>query len=192
MLEEIKKAFRNQPFLTPKDIFQMASIAGLRKIKAGEHFLQAGDMNYKAVIVLSGLLAHYVWDKDGNEHILLFVPEGMNTGALQTAINDKPADENIIALEDSILLTFDRREMEKLAHDNTRLLRMIIERQKLVISQAAERIKFLTLFSPEERYNYFNTTYPRLESRVKLKHLASFLCITPQSLSRIRSRIAQS
>ena len=192
MVEELKEAFRQFTFLSPKDLIELAYIAKLKRIKKGEHLVRVGSFNYNGVVVLKGLLSHYVIDENGMEKTLLFIPEKMATGAMETIINGKPADENIVALEDTLLLQFDIRKVDKLAEDNLRVLKMLNERYKQVISMAAGRIKFLTVLSPEELYTYFCKTYPDLEQRVKLKDLCSYLGITASSLSRMRARIAKS
>ncbi len=189
MLEKIEGIFNEYRFLNPKDLFQLASIIKLKHISKGEHFVREGEYNYNSVKVINGLLAHYIIDKNGFEKILLFVPEGRFSGSLQTTMNRKPADENIIALENSLLVTCDMRELEKLASENIRILKMLNNNFKEIILDAATRIKFLIAHSPEECYLHFTETYPNLEQRLKQKDLASFLGITVSSLSRIRARI---
>jgi CRP-like cAMP-binding protein len=192
MLEEIKKAFRQFTFLSPKDLIELASVIKVKQVKKGEHLVKVGEYNYHAIRVFKCLLCHYVIDDEGMERTLLFVPEQMNSGSMQTLMMGKPADENIIALEDSILLSADIRELDKLADGSIKIQKMLNQLYKQIIAEAAERIRFLVVNSPEERYLHFNQTYPNLDQRVKQKDLASYLCITPQSLSRIRSRVSGS
>lgn len=191
MLENIKAAFHQFTFLGPNDLMELATVIKLKQLKKGEHLVRVGEYNYAAVKVLKGLLYHYVIDDNGMEKALLFVPEGMNSGAMQTMMAGKAADENIMALEDTILLCADVRELEKTADKNIRVMKMLNQSYKQIISEAAERIRFLAVHTPEERYLHFRKTYPNLEQRIKQKDLASYLCITDTSLSRIRARIAK-
>jgi CRP-like cAMP-binding protein len=191
MLEKITDALKEFNFLTPKDLFQLVSIAKLKQVASGELIVKEGDYNYNVIKVIKGLLSHYVVDKNGYERALLFVPEKMNSGSLQTTINRKPSDENIIALENSLLLLIDIRELEKLAAKNNNILKLINQSYKKIIAEAALRIKFLLVNSPEERYLHFREIYPHLLQRVKQKDLASYLGITVTSLSRIRARISK-
>ncbi len=191
LLERIQESLRDFTFLYPKDLVQLASILRLKRLAKGEHLVREGEYNYSGVRVLKGLLAHYIVDENGAEKILLFVPEKGVSGALQTTMNKKPADENIIALEDSLILTCDMRSLEHLAADNIRILKLLNQSYKDLIVDAAMRIKFLIAHNDEERYNNFTRTYPGLEQRVRQKDLASFLGITVSSLSRIRARIAK-
>ena len=188
MFDTIKESFSHFTFLSPKDLLQLASIAKFKRIKKGEHFLKVGDMNYNGAMVISGLLSYYVIDEQGNEKTLLLVAEKMNAGSMQTLFNGKPADENIIALENTLVVMMDIRKLEKLGANNIRILKLLNLSFKQVISNAADHIRFLTVLTPEQRYDYFCKTYPNLEQRVKQKYLASFLGVTPTSLSRIRAR----
>lgn len=192
MLEEIKKDFSQFTFLGPNDLMHLASIIKLKQLQKGEHLVKVGEYNYNAVRVFKGLLYHYVVDENGIEKALLFVPEKMNSGAMQTTLMGKPADENIIALEDTIMLCADVRELEKVTDKNIRIQKMVNQLYKQIIAEAAERIRFLVVNTPEERYVQFSKTYPDLEQRIKQKDLASYLCITDTSLSRIRARLAKS
>ncbi len=192
MFEKIKETFREFTFLSPKDLIDLAAVIKLKRLEKGEHLVRVGEYNYLAVKVLKGLLCHYVTDKNGIEHALLFVPEKMNSGSLQTTLYRKPADENIIALEDTLMISADVRELDKLAANNIRIMKMLNQSYKQIIAEAGERIRFLIAHVPEERYMHFCKTYPNLEQRVKQKDLASYLGITPSSLSRIRARIVKS
>lgn len=191
MLDTIKEIFRDFTFLTPLDLLQLVQVAKIKQVSKGTIIVKEGEYNYQTIRVLKGLLCHYVIDDAGVERALIFVPEKMFSGSLQTVFNGKPADENIIALENSTLLTIDMRELEKIANGNIRILKMLHQSYKQIIIDAATRIKFLIAQSPEERYIHFSKTYPNLEQRVKQKDLASFLGITVSSLSRIRARISK-
>lgn len=191
MLDQLKKVFHHLTFLRPTDLIQLATIARVRSIRKGELFLQEGDLNYHVATVLKGLLRHFVREENGDEKTLRFVPEKKQTAMLETIFHNRMASENIEALEDSLLLLFDLREIDKLAASNIRLLKLQNQGYREVIAENVEHIKFLTTLSPEDRYTYFCSQYPSLEQRVKQKHLASYLGVTPTSLSRMRARMVQ-
>ncbi|MBK8518118.1 MAG: Crp/Fnr family transcriptional regulator [Saprospiraceae bacterium] len=192
VIDKIRENFSQFTFLYPGDIIDLASITKIKQLQKGEHLVRVGDYNYSAVKVLKGLLCHYIIDADGVQKALIFVPEKMNTGSLETALNMKPADENIIALENTLILCTEMRDLNKLASENIRILKLLNQGYKQIISSTAERIKFLIIHTPEERYIHFVNSFPDLEQRVKQKDLASYLGITVTSLSRIRSRISKS
>lgn len=189
MFEQIKEVFGRFTVLSPKDLIQLASIAKVRTVKKDEHLLMVGDLNYNISIVVKGLFRHYVLDEQGAERTLLFVPEKNVTTMIDTIFHNKPSTENIVALENSIIVRFDYRAFEKLTSNNIRLLKVQNQALKEVIVANVEHIKLLNLLTPEERYAYFCKHYPDLEGRIKQKHFASFLGITPTSLSRIKGRL---
>ncbi len=188
MFEQIKEVFSRFTVLSPKDLIQLASISKMKTVKKDDHLLMVGDLNYNISIVVKGLFRHYVTDENGTEKTLLFVPEKKVTAMIDTLFHNKPSTENIVALEDSIIVKIDFRAFEKLASNNIRLLKTQNEGLKEIIAGNVEHIKLLNLLTPEERYAYFCKTHPDLEQRIKQKHFASFLGITPTSLSRIKGR----
>lgn len=191
MFEKIKESFSQFTYLSPKDLIDLAAVIKIKQLEKGEHLVRIGDYNYQAVRVLNGLLCHYVTDENGMEKALVFVPEGMNSGSLQTNLYGKPADENIIALENTLMICIDVRELDRLAADNIRILKMVNQNYKQIIAEAGERIRFLIAHTPEERYLNFCKTYPDLEQRLRQKDLASYLGVTPTSLSRMRARLVK-
>ncbi len=191
MFEQIKEVFSRFTVLSPKDLLQLASIAKVKTVKKDEHLALIGDLNYNVSIVVKGLFRHYVIDERGTERTLLFVPEKKATTIIDTIFHNKPSTENIVAMENSITVRFDYRQFEKLAANNIRLLKVQNQALKEIITANVEHIKLLNLLTPEERYAYFCKAFPDLEQRIKQKHFASFLGITPTSLSRIKGRLVQ-
>ena len=189
MLEKVKEAFDKFTFLSPKDLVQLVSISKISVIKKNEHILNAGDINYNVYTVLKGLLRHYSLDENGIDKSLRFAYEKQPAGCLETIFNGTAATENIEALETTIVLKFDVRKFDKLASDNIRLLKSQNLVLKGLITDNVKHIKYLNLLTPEERYFEFKKEYPKLESRIKQKYIASYLGVTPTSFSRLKARI---
>ena len=188
MIAKLKDIFNQHTILSPADLYRIASISKLKRIKKGQHLVVSGELNYQVLLVNSGLLRHYVIDKNGEEKTLLFVQEKGTTGSIETIMKDQPAFENIVALENSLVIAFDNRKAEKFALESKGLLKLQNKNLKIALSEAVERLRRHIIHTPEERYLLFCKNHPKLEQRVKQKHLASYLGITPTSLSRIRSR----
>jgi CRP-like cAMP-binding protein len=189
MFDEVKKAFSDFNFLTPKDLLQLAAIARIKRVKKNDLLVNVGDLNYSIYSVLSGLLHHYVMDENGVEKTLRFAPERHPAGSMDTIILDQPASEYVMALENSIVVYFDMRSFEKLASNNLRLLKVQNKTLKDLIKANVMHIKFLSVMTAEERYLSFSKQFPDLQARVKQKYIASYLGITPTSLSRLKARL---
>jgi CRP-like cAMP-binding protein len=192
MLSALKESLARFTFLTPTDLVELASIAKLRTLRRDEHLVQEGQYYYSAVTVVKGLLRHYILDPKGFDRTLIFVPEGRQTAMMDCIFNDVPAKENIVALEDSILITVDVREFDRIAANNLRLMRLQNQSLRDALRSNIEQTRVATMLRPHERYAHFRSTFPDLDQRVKQKNLSSYLGITPTSLSRLRARRSRS
>ena len=190
MIDKIKDLFSNYNFLGPKELLFLAANSKLCLVKKDEFIVKQGDLSYNTITVVKGLLRHFVIDENGVEKTLLFVPEKGTSAIPDTFFHQKTSSENVQAVENSVIIKFDIRLMDQAADKNIRLLKLQNRLIKRSLMDAIEHIKFLNLLTPEERYLLFCKTYPKLEQRVKQKHLASYLGITPTSLSRVRARIS--
>lgn len=191
MLDKVKEAFSNMSFLKAADMAKLAMAAKLKTVPAGEHLIVEGERHYFVYVVLKGLLRSYVINQSGEEVTLLFVPEKEKAGSYNTIINDLPSEENLMALEKTLLLAIDIKKAKSVEPNNPRLMKMELTVFKKLLNDAIGRLKFYTVLTPEERYIQFCKNHPKLEQRVKQKHLASYLGITPTSLSRMRARLTK-
>ena len=158
-----------------------------KKVQKGTVLLKEGDVSNKSYFVLKGCLRiFYVIEGDEKTTAFHTELEGITP---QCAINNKPSECYISTLEDSII-TVTSPEMETTIFEKfprfETLCRTMSE-QLLVKSQISFD-EFKTS-SPEQRYLSLLKARPDLIQRVPQHQLASFLGITPQSLSRLRARI---
>ncbi|PTM02630.1 MAG: Crp/Fnr family transcriptional regulator [Bacteroidetes bacterium] len=144
------------------------------EIKKGQILQRKGDTNTKVYQVESGLLRSYSIDEKGKEHIFMFAPEDWLMADNVPA--DLPADLFIDALEDTVVIT-GAKDFDK-GHDTVKLIKRIGALQKRVI--------MLMSASAAERYEHFLKTYPQITQRVPQRMIASYLGITPETLSRVR------
>lgn len=148
------------------------------EITKGQIIQRKGDLNSKVYQVKSGLLRSYTIDSKGKEHIFMFAPEGWIIA--DNAPPEQPCDLFIDALEDSKIIQkgkdFDSE------HETQKLIKRVAVLQKRVI---------MLMSAPAiERYVHFIHTYPDIVQRVPQRMIASYLGITPQALSTLRSEIA--
>ena len=165
-------------FLTPK------------KLRKRQYLLQAGDVCKWVVFIERGCLRFYTLDDSGGEHVLGFGIEGWWMSDLESFQTRKPATRNLDALEDSELLMIGLESLEKVSAASPkwdRYFREILDRE---YNAAISRISDFIGGSAEERYLRFLSLYPDLFQRIPLHQIASYLGITPQSLSRIRKELA--
>jgi CRP-like cAMP-binding protein len=161
-----------------------------KRLRKRQYLLQAGDVCKCVAFVSRGCLRLYSLDDLGKEHIQRFAVEGWWMTDSVSYQAQEPAANNIDALEDSELLLIDRISQEKLVATIPKwgeYLRLELEN---TIKDALLRISDFVSLSSEDRYKNFIRTYPDLVQRIPLHQIASYLGITPQSLSRIRREVA--
>jgi len=186
-LEYIKQ-FR---FLSLEDLKLIYSMVRIKKAAAGERIVSEGEVFYHSVIILKGLLRNYVIMSNGEERTVYLAYEGMQNACPESIFEDKPATATIEALEPCLLLYLDTRKLDKLARNRAVLLRFKISMMEKGLMDVVNRVKFLTDFTPEERFLNLRDNHPQLIQRVSQIHLASYIGITPVSLSRIKARLTK-
>jgi CRP-like cAMP-binding protein len=176
-------------FLKMEDLMELINLCKFQNIPKNEHFIKVGDTTKKVGFIISGLIRFYHL-KDGEEYNIIFKKEFEMASSFESIILNQPSSYSFEALEDTQMMVFDYNEMEELFaknHQLERFGRYFIQQE---LAQAVKIYEGHLFFSPEERYLKFIEKYPDLMNRVPLKHLSSFLGITPVSLSRIRKRIS--
>lgn len=146
-----------------------------------------GDKDDKFMIVLSGLIRHYYVDAEGNDVTRYFSREGDVIGGIGTGENPFARE----ALEDSELLVTDGQTFIDLVNSDMDLLRLYNKILRTGIEYKTYRESSFLMLSATERYINFRRMHPGLEKRVSQMHIASYLGITPVSLSRIRRAIKE-
>ncbi len=163
-----------------------------RILQKGDHILRAGNIADEVFFVHQGLLRYYFNDSagDGQERTGQFFDAGLVATDAESFLLRTPAEQNFEALERSSVLALPRAVLAAgydQDHAIERFGRLMLE-QALIGSQ--RRAARLLVLQPEERYRLFVETRPEVARRVPQYLIASYLGLTPESLSRIRRRIA--
>ena len=161
-----------------------------KKVRKKQYILHEGDVCKYEVFVEKGTLRSYTIDEKGNEHIVQFAIEGWWTSDMYSFITGEPSVYNIDVLEDSELLLLSNPSQEELLQKVPKF-----ERYQRLLVQAAyialQRRLVLSLSqTAEEKYTRLLNTYPDIIRRVPQHMVASYLGITPETLSRIRKQIS--
>src|SRR6185369_8248901 len=141
--------------------------------------------------VIRGLLRMYKIDEKGNMHVLQFAAENNWISDLGSFHKKKPSALNIDALEDTVVLQISYDDMISIyaaAPKFDRIFRVLIENN---VIRLQERLLQTISSTAEERYQSFLETYPHLLNRLPQTQIASFLGITPEFLSRLRSKMVK-
>jgi len=159
-------------------------------IKKKTILLAADEIAKEIYFVVRGCLRLY-YVKDGVDISAYFFTEGMFAGAYDSFISKQPSRHYIETLENSELLSINFMNFSKLFDEFPKMNEFV---RKILEDRFISLHKLFTsqiLDSPEERYLNLLKDNPDLVNRVPQHYIATFLGITPVSLSRIRSRIAK-
>lgn len=190
-------SFSLKSFLTSNLNIEESQIASIiekckkKSVKKDEFLLREGEYCRFTFFVEQGLLRQFSTDKKGKEHILHFAPERWLVTDRESIYFNQPANYAIQALEDSSVVLIDEQVIHQLSTNipgfadfNNLLLHNHIRHLQ-------NRINQLLSATAEERYLAFVKMYPDILLRVPQTLVASYLGITPESLSRVRKELSQ-
>jgi len=158
-------------------------------LRPGEYFLEEGKICRSVAFVERGLVRYFM-TQDGNEKTIYFSSEGEFVCNYSSYLPGKPSEVSIQAVEETVLYVISKDNLQRLYTDismGERFGRLAIEQ---VFVSSIEQLRSLYTDTPTERYQQFLELYPGLVQRIPQYFIASYVGIKPQSLSRIRKRIA--
>ena len=157
--------------------------------KKKDRLIDAQEIFTGYVFIKKGLARLYGY-KEGEEKTLFFFREGMFAGSIQSYLSEKPSQLVLEAMEDIDGLLITKEELDEVFEKSDALAKALMRYTQIRLNGLLHFFSSFVLDSPEERYEKFIRTEPELLNRVPQHVIASFLGITPVSLSRIRKRIS--
>lgn len=158
-------------------------------VKKKEDLLKPGEVCKYVYFIVKGCLRSYYVDTKGNEHIYQIRLDNSWISDLESFFSQRPSKYYIETLEDSELLCVSFDRLERLYNEVPKLERYFrILFQKAYIN-SLERLNATMWESAVDRYNELLKEHSDIFQRVPLIYIASYLGITPESLSRIRRNI---
>jgi CRP-like cAMP-binding protein len=190
MHEQLKTALARHITLTDSEFEHFSSHFTERKMRKKQYILQQGDVAKHLFFVNKGCLRSFETDDTGKEHVIQFSIENWWVSDMDSNLSQLPSQLNIECLENCELLQIDIQNLEKLYLEMPNLERFfrIITQNALVVSQ--RRLLSVMSKSALQRYLDFSDRYPLFMQRLPNHHIASYLGITPESLSRLRKEYA--
>ena len=169
---------------------KFCSLISVKKIIKGENFLSEGQSPRTIAFIKSGLFRYYYIDNKGNEYTKGFFVENSVLTSYSAILEKRSSYFTIQALENSEIEIIDYIKSQKLFVEHPCWNSfLVVQLQKALIMKEEREREFL-LFDAEQRYRAFLQQFPNLEKRIKQHIIASYLRIAPESLSRIRNKIA--
>ncbi|OUS29036.1 hypothetical protein A9Q99_10525 [Gammaproteobacteria bacterium 45_16_T64] len=187
--QQLRSQFEEAHLTSIEGWEEIAQTFCYREIPAQEHWIKAGDFCIEMCIILEGLLRVYYVDQSGNEVNQHFYQEGEVFAPISAIISNEPCQYYIQVLEPAKLMLADYNELHKVASNNPGWLKLEIKMLQEVFVKNAKHEAQLLMGNAEQRFRWFRKEYPELLERLPQYHVASFLGITPVSLSRLRKKL---
>ncbi len=190
MYTELIKIFSQFTELTEQDLSLLKEIFVPKTLKKNEYFLVEGQKNDKAAFIRKGLVRYYVI-KNEEYSTLEFSQELEFVADFPSFVQRGLSKQYIQAIEDCELLVTNYQGIQRIYNEisNGNLIgRMVMEHRFVIMMN---QLLSIYMHSSEERYNHFIEHYKNIAQRIPQYLIASYIGIKPESLSRIRNRMAK-
>lgn len=165
---------------------QLLAIASLDRYEKNGQILEIGQVQDKIQMLISGAVRFYYLDETGREHTQCFVTEPGYPVMVDAYM--EPSFSGCHALKETLILSFPMVEGFRLVRSSRELTASYVYMLRKCMLFHAELAMVLRAGDAHRRYMWFCSNYPGLEEVAKSRHIASLLCITPETLSRVRGK----
>jgi len=175
--------------LQEEEVSLLTSYVTVENFKAKTILQEAGKISKQTYFVHSGILRSFSINDNIHEHVLHFACEDWWIGDMYSYISEKPGNLFIEVLEDAEVVIITKENQQQLYQKIPKLERFfrILAENSLVAHQ--ERLMDNLSLTAEERFEKFCSKYPTLIQKVPQKHIASYIGVTPEFFSKMKSRL---
>jgi CRP-like cAMP-binding protein len=185
-MNAFKNFIQQKVSVTEEEWHAFEAVLQTKQLKKKEHFLQEGKICKQIGFIVSGYVRLY-YLKEGEEITKDFNFENMFCGSYASFSLQQPSLFNIVAMEDVELITFGRDDFYSLAEKYWSIERMLRKNMEFMFIRKELREASFLLDDAQERYHKLVEQEPQMIQRVPLKYLASYLGMSAETLSRVRS-----
>ncbi len=190
-MENVRSFIQSYASLTDEEWNILLSRTVIYRLKAGDFLITEGKVCTVMGFVESGILRTYYVDKAGKERSMFFHFEKTPISDFESYVRKSPSKCNIQAITDSVIYTINYEEREYLMnnyHVFESIIRKMVERFYIFMS---DRLRDFVFLSAEERYLKLIEKRPDIFQKLPLGYISEYINIKPQSLSRIRKKLAK-
>jgi CRP-like cAMP-binding protein len=173
--------------LSDEEAKEIMSFFELNKVSKKIMLLEKGDESDFTLFVSSGCLKMYSLDEDGVKHIIQFASEDWWISDLYSFLTGNPSEYYIESVKDTSYLKLTKEQREIMLEKHPKMERFFRIMCEYNIIHSRKRIVDLMQTPAKERYEKFCKMYPTIVNDVPLKHIASYIGVTPEFLSKLRS-----
>ncbi len=191
MFEAIEKYLREKAGLNADEIAVVKNVCIEKKLRKRQYLLQEGNICHYNCFIVKGCLRLYNVGSDGIEHILRFAVENWWISDRESYNNGTPSKCNIDALENCEVILIDKPDFIYLLETIPNFKIFIDSLLARSYDAIQNRIMTAISYTAEERYHNFIARFPDIFYRIPLHMIASYLGVSRETLSRIRSQSVQ-
>ena len=189
---EIKKLIQHIEQIIPlaqEEQHKLEVVVKQKRVRRRQFLLQEGDVCKSYNFVIEGCFRMFMVDEKGAEHIVQFATENWWVADIGSFHNELPSNFYIEALEPSVVLQIKKEDLLKLYVGSPkfdRYFRVLVENAFIKMQN---RVVQNISSTAEERYQSFLNSYPQLSNRIPQIHIASYIGVTPEFLSKVRKNL---
>jgi CRP-like cAMP-binding protein len=189
-IHPLRKHIEQIILLSDEEFATILAAFTIKTLKKGQFILLEENLCTRDCFILSGSLMQYWNDEAGKEHVIQFAFSNWWIADWASILDQKPSFYNIKALEESAVMLIEYSRLQQLFTTVPKIEAYFRTMFQQAFAAQQRRIGWL-LLPAKERYHQFILTYPGFEQRMSQTHIASFLGITRESLSRLKAIAAQ-
>ena len=185
-MDELLDYFRQNMSLSVEMENKLKQIIVEKKVVKGEHILSENSLKKEHIFVISGCLRSFYTTENGKEHTIQFAIKNWWISDYITLYTDNKSIVSIESVTHSKILVIENAKMEEIYAEFPQFEAFQRKNFEKRIAALQKRILGLLTLTASEKYNQFVNNYAAFEKVLPNYQIASFLGITPESLSRIR------
>ena len=179
----------NQFAAVPPDEWDyLNTLLSVKSLEKGTHLLKEGETCQKLYYIMNGGARFYYINYLGQELSSNFIFENNFVVAFTSLFNRTPSEENIVLLEDTNVFVIHYNDFKSLLKRHPVWEILLNKLLAMHLFRISEKEKMLLLDDLDTRYQRLMETRPYLFQRVEQRHIASYLGMTPETLSRVKKR----
>lgn len=167
----------------------LLSISDSRQSKKGDFILKSGEIVKKTYFIIDGCLRSYLYDQSGKEHTIQFATKNWWISDYRAYFSNKTASLNIECIANAHVIEMNWSDLDWIYNKFTTVESFQKTNLEKHLVSLNTRIQSQLELGAEERYLKFIKDYPEVAEYAQNKHIASYLGISPQSLSRLKTNL---
>lgn len=189
MLYEIKEYYKKRGVIIPENEFNIISeLLQSKSLKKKEFFYKAGDTNTSVAYIQKGSVRVFITDKQKKEYNRFFAFEDWWIGEYHQVMNNLPSKTSIQALEKTEMIEITKNAFDIILEKCPIFTRATFNFYLKSYANLLEKEEIKKTLTIEDLYLDLLKNKPEVLKRVPLYHIASYLGVKPESLSRVKKK----